>query len=116
METSTFKQTLRYVLVGICVLCVAALIFFGGTRYQKSKITPAEKYLQNQVEVVIKQVKYWREEYDGLLKEKEILLNRIDSLETCLKDHNKNYNEKVTTIMSYSSPKLERFFTERYRN
>lgn len=112
-SSSSLLKTVGAVVAGIAI---AALIFFGGVRYQKRESTVAEKYLQEQIEKAREQADYWEGRYNSLQEEKTALILKVDSLDYRIKELKKNYGQKVTTIKSYTNPELERFFADRYGN
>ena len=116
MSNEKTSNTVKQVGIVVAVVAIAALIFFGGIRYQKRESTITEKYLQEQVEKAREQADYWEGRYNALQEEKTTLLLKVDSLDYRIKELKKSYGQKVTTVKSYSNPELERFFTERYGN
>ena len=110
------KNSTSFRIIGavIAVIAIAALIFFGGIQYQKSKSSITEKYLQEQVDKALTEANRWEEKYNMSIEEKTELVLKVDSLNFRLKELKKSYDQKITVVSSYTNPELERFFAERY--
>lgn len=104
----------KNLILGVIVVLVLILGFLGGRGYQKRQISPSELYLLDQIELLQEELDNYQNEYNFLEEEKNSLQEQVLEYEKALKDLQKGYHEKVTTVTSYSNAELERFFSDRY--
>lgn len=113
MKSST-KLVLTIVVTTALVITLGHFCVKAGRKMQQAEDLPVQYRLERQIDSLEGVISRVEKLYSSESRKRDSLNRELEASERNMEKLEKKYNEKIRSIISYSSPELEQFFADRY--